>query len=595
MEDNSQKIAQLLEKLEVLQGVHSHFAIEIQEIREEIRQLQQTPSATPHTIPVTEETPHASTREKQESAAASTTPASSKLVRVQDHKIIGGVCAGMAQKYGVNLFLMRLLWLLSALLFCIGVLVYVVLWATLPIGEGFYETSAPEVATPAMETTSTPQPTAPKKPAVDLEKYIGENLISKIGIAVLVIGVGIGAKYSIDNDLISPVVRIILGYTMGAALLLISQRLKQKYENFSAVLVSGAMAIFYFMTFAAYSFYDMISPVTAFALMVLVTVAAVGAALNYNKQFIAHIGLVGAYCIPFLLSEGKGQVLVLFSYMTIINVGILVVAFKKYWKPLYLVAFFVTWLIVLSWYETSYEAQEHFSILLGFGFVFFVLFYLTFLGYKLIKKEPFEALDIVLVLVNSFVFYGLGYSLLKDMPEWEAYLGLYTLLHAIVHGVVGLVIYQQKGVDKPIFYLVSGMFLVFVTLAIPVQLDGNWVSLLWLGEAALLFWIGRTKQVAIYEKIGYVVFLLAFISLLQDWNQAYYDQYLIEEITRFPSLLNVTFLSSLIFCGVLAGINYLHYNKKYRAAFEEDKNAASAVSIGLSGLLVACALFYLCP
>jgi uncharacterized membrane protein len=189
------------------------------------------------------------------------------------------------------------------------------------------------------------------------------------------------------------------------------------------------------------------------------------------------------------------------------------------------------------------------------------------------------------------VFYGLGYSLLKDMPEWEAYLGLYTLLHALVHGLVGLVIYQQKGVDKPIFYLVLGMFLVFVTLAIPVQLDGNWVTLLWLAEAALLFWIGRTKQVPIYEKIAYVVILLAFISILQDWNEAYYDQYLTEEITRFPSLLNVTFLSSLLFCGVLGYLNYLHYNKKYPVAFVNDKTAATTVSVGLSGMLLVVLYF----
>ena len=36
----------------------------------------------------------------------------------------------------------------------------------------------------------------------DLEKFIGENLINKIGIAITIIGVAIGAKYSIDHDLI---------------------------------------------------------------------------------------------------------------------------------------------------------------------------------------------------------------------------------------------------------------------------------------------------------------------------------------------------------------------------------------------------------
>src|SRR5205085_1793120 len=49
----------------------------------------------------------------------------------------------------------------------------------------------------------------------DLEKFIGENLISKIGIIVLVLGVGIGAKYAIDNGWISPLLRIAFGYVMG--------------------------------------------------------------------------------------------------------------------------------------------------------------------------------------------------------------------------------------------------------------------------------------------------------------------------------------------------------------------------------------------
>jgi len=49
----------------------------------------------------------------------------------------------------------------------------------------------------------------PSKSKSDLEKFIGENLINKIGIAITVIGVSIGAKYSIENDLISPLTRII--------------------------------------------------------------------------------------------------------------------------------------------------------------------------------------------------------------------------------------------------------------------------------------------------------------------------------------------------------------------------------------------------
>jgi len=49
----------------------------------------------------------------------------------------------------------------------------------------------------------------------DLEKFIGENLMNKIGILITIIGVAIGARYAIDKELISPFVRIMLGYGVG--------------------------------------------------------------------------------------------------------------------------------------------------------------------------------------------------------------------------------------------------------------------------------------------------------------------------------------------------------------------------------------------
>src|SRR5665647_495761 len=195
----------------------------------------------------------------------------------------------------------------------------------------------------------------------NLEKFIGENLINKIGIIITVIGVAIGAKYAIDHDLISPLTRIILAYLVGFGLLLFSIRLKKKYENFSAVLLSGSMAIMYFVTYAAYTFYQLFPQSIAFILMVVVTAFTVTAAIKYNRQVIAHIGLVGAYAVPFLLSEGSGNVVILFSYTAIINIGILVISFKKYWKPLYYSSFMLTWLMYFMWYGSKYQPSEDFG------------------------------------------------------------------------------------------------------------------------------------------------------------------------------------------------------------------------------------------
>ncbi len=401
----------------------------------------------------------------------------------------------------------------------------------------------------------------------DLEKFIGENLINKIGIAILVIGVAIGAKYTIEHDLISPLTRIILGYLAGLGLLVLGIKLKAKYQNYSAVLVSGAMAIMYFITFAAYDFYGLIPQLFAFALMVVFTAFTVFAALQYNSQVIALIGLVGSYAVPFLLSDGSGKVAVLYSYMTIINIGILAIAIKKYWKLVNYISFGLTWLIFIGWYVFSYDFVDHFTLAFVFSFLFFLIFYASFLSYKLIYKEVFLKSDVVLILLNAFIFFGIGYSLLYDVDSVKEYVGLFTLGNAIIHFILAAIIYKQKLADRNLFYLIAGLVLVFITIAIPIQLEGNWVTLIWIGEAALLFWIGRSQKIVFYEKLSYGLMVVATISIFQDWSIVY-NSFTFGDVQKFPPLLNVHFLTSLVYIAAFGFINSLQQNKKYPAPFQ---------------------------
>ncbi len=412
----------------------------------------------------------------------------------------------------------------------------------------------------------------------NLEKFIGENLINKIGIAITVIGVAIGAKYSIDNNLISPLTRIVLGYLVGLGLIGFGMKLKAKYENFSAVLVSGALAVMYLITFAAYSFYELFPQLMAFGLMLLFTVFGVVAALNYNKVVIAHIGLVGAYAVPFLLSDNSGNTLVFFSYIAIINIGILVIALQRYWKSLYYAAFIFTWLIYSSWRLFSFKQETDFTLGMVFLIVFFLIFYLTFLAYKFLKSEKFLKSDIVLLLLNSFLFYGLGYGLLNQHETGEQLLGLFTLCNAIIHFVVSAVIFRKKLADRNLFYLVSGLVLVFITMAIPVQLDGNWVTLLWVLEAALLFWIGRTKKVSFYEYLSYPLMILAFFSLMEDWEKMY-SYYTIETLSAsFPK---IGLLTSLLFVATFGFMNWTQYKTRETPEAQKTNWMGKAMRYGM--------------
>ena len=408
------------------------------------------------------------------------------------------------------------------------------------------------------------------KSAKEIEKFIGENLINKIGILITIIGVVIGAKYAIDHQLINPLTRIILGYLVGFVLFGFAIKLKKNYDNFSAVLMSGAMAIFYFLTYAAYDLYALIPQTVAFGLMVLITVFTVYAAIKYDRQVIAHIGMIGAYGIPFLLSDGKGNMVVLFTYMSIINLGIMVLAFKKYWKPIYYVSFVLSWVIFFTWYNTSYKDNLYFTKTFIFLSVFYLIFYVTYLSYNLIKKELFNIWDVILILVNSFVFFGIGYGMLEIHHGGNDYLGLFAFITAIIQALVCGLIYKMKLADWHLFYFISTLALTFLTIAVPVQYHGNWVTLLWVGEAGLLFWIGRVKQINIYESISYLIMILAFCSIVIDWNHGYRVGNIKIIDTSMLPIVNIYFISSLLFVAVFSFINLFNRNENYPTALKKD-------------------------
>ncbi len=432
-----------------------------------------------------------------------------------------------------------------------------------------------------------PKPVPMHNLSRDLEEVIGGSLINKIGMVAILIGMGIGIKYVIDHDLISPLVRILMGYLVGAVLLFFSYRLRSKYTAFGAVLFSGALALLFFTSYAAHIYYDLLPQGVSFGIMVALTTYGVVEALRFNQPVVAHFGLVGAYAIPFLLGDDPDKIVFLFTYISIVNLGILSISFWRYWKSLYYAAFTLSWLIYASWYAFDYKAAQ-FSPAFVFLILFFAIFYLAFLAYKLIKRENYDASDVAMLLFNSFVFYGLGYFLLQDHEIGRHQLGLFTGLNALIHLGVSGVVYRFRLADRNLFYLVSGVGLIFTIIAIPVQLDGNWVTLLWAGEAALLFWIGRTRTAPAFEGLAYGLLALAFFSLLHDWNA-----YRIAGALEIRPVFNMYLLTSLWSAACFGFSMLINRKPQYEHPFREDSVGRQLVDHILPGIFIL--ILYLGP
>ena len=436
------------------------------------------------------------------------------------------------------------------------------------VAEPVQETSQPKQETPPITFTPKTNPFAPKKKVrnpfepkqpTNWERFIGENLFSKIGIVIIIIGVFIGVKYSIQHNLISPAMRLVLGYLMGIGLFVTGAMLKKKYESFSAILVSGAMTIFYFVTFIAYAVFGYFPQSLAFVLMFLFTAFTVLASLSYNQVVIAIIGLVGGYAVPFLLSNNSGQVEILFAYTAIINIGVLILSFYKQWRSLYISALFLTWLLLFSTWASAYQYDD-FVPYFVFNLVTFLTFYVAFIAQKIHRVQELEAVDVLLFLFSSLSFYAMGVWLILDYyPNNRTFVAMFTLLNAVFHFLVGYYFHLKKAPSQALKYLVLVLALSFATLVIPIQFKGTWITIFWIAEAALLFGFGRTKKMPVYERISYAVVILATFSLLIDWGKGSYSIFDMEDarayITPFANLLFITGLLYSVAVGAMAYIN----------------------------------------
>jgi uncharacterized membrane protein len=413
-----------------------------------------------------------------------------------------------------------------------------------------------------------------KKPRVlpDLERFIGSNIAGIAGIIAVIAGLGIFVKYAIDRELIGPIARLALAYLSGVGMLIFSFRLFRGARTLSAVLFSGAMAVFLVTTYTAHAFLGFFSPAITFGLLVAITVLVSFGSRWYETPVIGLIGLTAAYAIPFAMGKDFASTGFMFPYLAVINTGILYQSVRYNWKILHWTAMPITWLIF------SFRVLGHRDTLVGneslvYGIVYFLIFYAAFLAFKLLHKRSFQSSDVVALLLHSFVFFGLGLFLTREGGQ-----SLFSTLNAVFHLAIAILVYKTRDADKNLFYLSGGLFLCFLTVTIPVSLDGNWVSLLWAGEAITLFLIAQKSQVKFYFYLSATLVGLTLISLSIDLlNYHFINGF--ETSTPYSIFLSPVYLTSLSICLIMGYMYYSLHNSYQELDYRGYKDLLLTLSV----------------
>lgn len=404
----------------------------------------------------------------------------------------------------------------------------------------------------------------------DLEMIIGGNWFSRIGILAIILSVGFFLKYAFENQWIGPAGRVMIGVLLGLGFLGGGERLRGKgYRYYAHGLSGGGIAILYLAFFAAFSRYQLIGQVPAFALMSMVTAAAVLLAARYDALAIAVLGLIGGFLTPIMLSTGRDNQVGLFSYIALLDLGVLAVAWFKQWRVLHYLAYIATALMSAAWLEEWYEPAKLWTTIFFFTLLF-VIFALLAVLHNIVNRMPVKWPDIGLVQVNALLYFATSYNLLE--PEHQPWLGLFAVAVSAFYLALGYWTYSRDREDRYLVLTFLGLAALFLTLAIPIQMSRHWVTMAWALEGVALTWIGLRTESRLTRYAAVVV------SVIAAWHWLTIDlgEFAFRGQGEFIPLFNRRAVSCVMLIACLAGVAWLYSRRGEKVEAGERKLLAGA-------------------
>lgn len=347
--------------------------------------------------------------------------------------------------------------------------------------------------------------------ALDLETLIAGRWLNRIGILAVLLSISFFLKYAFENNWIGPTGRIAIGILLGSAMLPWSGWLLDRgYSYFSEGIAGLGEAVLYVSLWAGWHYYNLFSQTAAFAAMIAVTALMAAVALGRNSQRIALLSLLGGFLTPVIVSTGKNEQVVLFTYLLILGAGLLVIAVRRNWRWLIPVSFLITHIYFWGWHDRFY-APQFLERTVAFAALFFLL-YAAGPVLRACRSGDLLGEDTLLVLANAGAILLALYAMLWPDHRWA--MTIAVLILSAVHLPVAQQILSSGKAASFARLLFAGLALAFATLAIPISLEGRWITMSFSIEGAVLVWSGFRAAAPLLRRAGYFLLAIASIRLL---------------------------------------------------------------------------------
>ncbi len=197
-----------------------------------------------------------------------------------------------------------------------------------------------------------------------------------------------------------------------------------------------------------------------------------------------------------------------------LNLAILTIAWFKAWRPLNVAGFLFTFVIGTAWGVLRYR-QEFFSSTEPFLIAFFLLYVAIAVLFSLRQRPVLRGyVDGTLVFGVPAVAFGLQAALVHGMPFVLAYSAV--AVSALYLGLAGVLYRGQRETQRLLVEAFMALGIVFLTLAVPLALDGRWSAATWALEGAALVWVGCRQGRRLPRAFGTLLQIAGGIIFLND-------------------------------------------------------------------------------
>lgn len=342
---------------------------------------------------------------------------------------------------------------------------------------------------------------------VSIEYAVATNWLLRIGVVILVMGIGFFVKYSIDVGWLGEQARVALAIVVGVSMVVAGARMMGKqFHLFGQGMQGGGFAVLYFAIFAAFQLYHLIDVLPAFGLMAMITLAAGVTAVRYDSPLVAVLGIIGGYGTPIMLSTGVVDFPGLFGYMTILAAGVLGISYKKQWPLLCYLSFLFNYGLFFAAMRQGYEVGLFWQVM-PFLTGFFVLFSTMVFLFNLASRTNSTALELLGLWANAAVFFGTSFLLVQQRysQEWAAVVTLGLVAFYVAHVWTFLL---SKFHDRGLLMSFLALAAIFLAVTVPLLLSDEWITVAWAVQALVMLWIAGEMKGQFLRHLAYLLYLI---------------------------------------------------------------------------------------